>query len=116
MKNKLSIYTLWCIGRKAYYNKNNYSNIIEKYSNFYSYYYGNSYLFSRENIRKMVILYLNFPIYYDQLEKVNWEQYGILLSVSNKIERYFYFKTLLFFKDNDIEISTLINSNIYTRI
>ncbi|MBQ6323566.1 MAG: hypothetical protein IJI22_01900 [Bacilli bacterium] len=116
MKNKLSIYTLWSIGKKVYYNQNNFNNIFQKYSNYYSYFYGNSYLFTRENIRYMLNLYLNFPIYYSKLECFNWDQYRILFSISDREERFFYFRILLFFNSNYNNIKDLIDNDYYNRV
>jgi len=52
----------WLIG-KFVYDKRNYSdNIIEKCSNYLSYYFGDSYSFSYDNILFMRKFYLYFPI------------------------------------------------------
>ena len=60
----------WNIGKKVYENTDNYA--VEKYSTYYSYYYGNSYMFSRENIRFMKLFYLCFPIYYRKLNNISF--------------------------------------------
>jgi len=116
MKDKLSIHFLWSIGKKTYINKNKYGNIIEKYSIYYSYHYGNSYLFTRENIRKMQIFYLDFPIFFPQLEYFSWEQYKLLFNVVDKKERLFYFYILLFFRSNYDDTCELIKNDYYQRI
>ena len=116
MKNKLSIYTLWLIGKEVYYNKTNYNNIFQKYSSYYSYLYGNSYLFTRENIRKMLNLYLDFPIYYSKLENISWRQYSLLFNISSREERFFYFRIMLLFNSNYNDISDLIVNKYYERL
>lgn len=114
MHNK--IYIFWNIGKSVYENENNYLNIIEKYSDYYSYYYGNSFLFTRENIRLMKKFYLTFPIFYFDLERLSWEQYKLLFLINNYKERYFYFYISLFFNYDYLETKSLIINNCYKRI
>ena len=53
--NKLLLY--WNIGKIVYENRVNYLNIVEKCSDYYSYLFGNSYMFTRENIWLMEKFY-----------------------------------------------------------
>ena len=106
----------WNIGKKVYEEKDIRENAIEKYSNYYSYYYGNSYLFSRENIRFMKLFYISFPIFYKELYNVSWEQYKLLIRINNRKERLFYFYISLFFNSDLIETSDFINNDYYLRI
>ena len=116
MKKKISVYYFWMIGKQVYYNYSKYSNIFQKYSDFYSYYYGNSYLFTRANIRNMYNFYLTFPIYSSSLEVFDWQQYQLLLNVYNKKERLFYFYVSLLFNSEYNEMYELIDNNYYNRL
>ena len=58
-----SISLFWKIGKKIYEDKEKYDNVVLKYADYLSYYYGNSYLYTRENIRFMKLFYLSFPIF-----------------------------------------------------
>lgn len=104
----------WNIGKKVYENNNNYA--VEKYSIYYSYYYGNSYLFSRENIRFMKLFYICFPIYYKKLNNISWDQYKLLFEINDRKERLFYFYLSLFFNSDFEETNSFIENNYYLRI
>ena len=110
-----SIYLYWNIGRRIC-EKNKYQNIIEKYSNYLSYYYGNSYFFTRENIHYMKRFYLDFPIYYDKLCSISWEQYRLLLKIRDKKERFFYYRLSLLFKSDYKDTLEFIDNKYYFRI
>lgn len=106
--NRLILY--WKIGKDVCEKKELYENIVEKYSDYYTYLFGNSFLFTRENIHLMKRFYLNFPIYYSSLEKISWEQYKLLLSICNHEERFFYFRlSLLFESDYDGTVDFIKN-------
>jgi hypothetical protein len=64
----------------------------------------------------MKLFYLNFPIYYKELEKIQWNQYKILLNVLDKEERYFYFRISILFNNNYSETLNLINNNLFLRV
>ena len=113
---KYPIYYLWQIGKHVYENRNNYNNSVEKYSSFLSYYSGNSYFFSRENIHIMRRLYLSFPIYYDKLNNISWDQYKLLLNIKDKKERFFYFYLTLLFKSDYNETLEFVNNDYFLRI
>ena len=89
---------------------------VQKYSDYYSYYYGNSILFTRENIHMMKKFYINFPIFNDQLENISWEQYQLLLKIPNKKERNFYFYLSLLFHSNYEGTFKFIENQYYSRI
>ena len=55
----------WKIGKKVYEDTS--INTIEKYSNYYSYYYGNSYLFNRENKKSILNSYSKYFLFYVEL-------------------------------------------------
>ena len=107
---------LWQIGKNVYEKKDSCLNVIEKYSIYLSYFYGNSYFFTRENIHFMKKFYLSFPIYYDKLNDISWNQYRLLLFVNNKEERYFYFYLILLFKSDYLETLEFVNNNYFYRI
>ena len=111
-----SIYYYWSIGKRVYEKRLLCDNSVEKYSTFLSYYSGNSSLFTRENIRYMKRLYLNFPIFYEKLNMISWNQYKLLLRINNKKERFFYFYLSLLFNSDYNETIELINNNYYFRI
>ena len=104
----------WNIGKKVYENIDNYA--VEKYSKYYSYYYGNSYMFSRENIRTMKLFYICFPIFYKKLNNISWDQYKLLFEINDRKERLFYFYLSLFFNSNLSETNSFIENNYYMRI
>ena len=63
MKSRLFLF--WNIGKNVYLKQNIYENVCEKYSVFYSYFYGITSCFTRENIRYMKKFYCVFPMYYN---------------------------------------------------
>ena len=104
----------WSIGKKVYEDTS--SNSIEKYSNYYSYYYGNSYLFNRENIRFMKVFYMCFPIFYKRLNNMSWDQYKLLFNINDRKERLFYFYISLFFNSDFEDTNSFINNKYFIRI
>ena len=82
MNNKILLF--WNIGKRVYEEQNTCDNPIQKYSDYCSYYFGNSVLFTRENIHLMKRFYMNFPIYYKEMNKVSWDQYRLLLMIKKK--------------------------------
>ena len=113
---KYPIFLFWKIGKKVYEKQNCYENVIQKYSDYYSYYYGNSFLFTRENIHLMKRFYLNFPVFFKRMEELNWRQYQLLLLIPDRNERYFYFCLVLLFHSNYEETYMFIVNNYYVRI
>jgi hypothetical protein len=110
------LFLFWNIGKFVYEKQKLYDNVIAKVSDFLSYYFGTSKFFTRQDIRYMKLFYLNFPIYYKDLEKIQWNQYKILLNVSDKEERYFYFRISILFNNNYSETLNLINNNLFLRV
>lgn len=109
-----SLLLFWSIGKQVY--EDNSINAVEKYSNHYSYYYGNSYLFNRENIRLMKVFYMCFPIFYKKLNNISWDQYKLLFNINDRKERLFYFYISLFFNSDFDDTNDFINNNYYIRI
>ncbi len=114
--NQSKLYFFWKIGKSIYENQTNYPNIIQKYSKYYSYRYGNSSMFSRRNMYFMKKFYINFPIFYEKLNYITWEQYQLLLLLPNIKERYFYFFLSLLFHCDYQETYSLIMNDYYSRI
>lgn len=114
--NVTKILLYWNIGKIVYDNRSNYLNIVEKCSTYYSYLFGNSYMFTRESIWLMEKFYLMFPIFSSRLENITWDQYQLLFKINNIKERYFYFYIVLFFNFDYENTKLLINNNYYLRI
>ena len=111
-----SVYTFWKIGRLVWNKRSNYFNPIEKFSLIFSYFYGNSYYFDRNDIRLMRRFYLDFPIFYEEMNKISWNQYKEIMILNNKKERYFYYYLSLFFSSDISETKELILNDYYSRI
>lgn len=111
-----SVYNFWNIGRLVWQKRNYYSNPIEKYSLFFSYFYGCSSLFKRDDIKIMRRFYLDFPIFYNELNNISWSQYKVILSLNDKNERYFYYFLSQFFSCSLNETKEFISNNYYYRI
>jgi len=114
LKNKL--YIFWKIGKIVFEKQEKCSNAFEKYANYYSYYFGNSYIFTRENLKYMEKFYLSFPIFYKQLKNISWEQYKLLLNIDYFEERFFYFRIILLFNSDYTSTKELLKNNYYYRI
>ena len=114
MYNKVLLF--WNIGKSVYEKENSCCNIVQKYSDYCSYYFGNSIQFTRENIHLMKRFYMNFPIYHNRLNDFSWKQYQLLLSISNKKERFFYYTLSMLLKSNYEEMEELIQNQYYIRI
>ena len=112
----MKIKLFWKIGKDVYEKKDCYENIVEKYSDYYTYLFGNSFLFTRENIHFMKRFYMNFPIFSSFLEKISWEQHKVLLTICDRNERYFYFRLTLLFHSDYHEMLDFIQNEYYLRI
>lgn len=114
IKNKLFFF--WNIGKNICFNRERYENIILKYSEFYSYKYGTSSTFTRENIHYMKRFYCKFPIFINVFTKLEWEHYVLLLRISDARELYFYFRVAIFCRSSVSDLNHIINNNFYNRI
>ncbi len=114
--NKYSNFLFWNIGKNVYEEQSSCENPVKKYSDYCSYLFGDSLLFTREKIHLMKRFYLNFPIFYEKLEKISWRQFELLLKIPNKKERNFYFYLILLFQSNYDETYEFIKNNYYIRI
>jgi len=111
-----SIQFYWNIGKLVYEKESSCSNAIQKYSDYFSYLFGNSFLFTRENIHLMKRFYMNYPIYDNHLELLSWDQYELFLKIKNKEERQFYYYISLLFHSDYEESLTFICNNYFVRI
>ncbi len=114
--DKYTLSLFWNIGKSVYEDENKCENAVKKYADYYSYYYGDSIIFTRENIHIMKRFYMNFPIFHKKLEMISWDQYQLLLRINNKMERSFYFYISLLFHNNYEETLELINNQYFCRI
>ena len=114
LKNK--IYIFWKIGKTVFEKQEVCSNAFEKYANYFAYYFGNSYFFTRENIKYMELFYLSFPIFYKRLENISWDQYKLLLNINYLEERFFYFRVILLFNYDYRCTRELLSNNYFYRI
>ncbi len=110
------LYSFWKIGKFAYERQNYYDNVIEKLSIYCSYHFGDSLLYTRENIHLMKRFYLNFPIFCKKLNILSWEQYQLFLMIPNRKERHFYFYLSLLFHSDYQETFEFISNDYYARI
>ena len=114
IKDKILLF--WTIGKRVYENRGKQLDIVEKSSNYYSYLFGNSFMFTRENIWFMENLYKTFPVFFKELNYLSWNQHKYLLQITDLDERYFYFNITMFFKYNYEETKLLLENNYYKRI
>ncbi len=91
-------------------------NIISKCSRYFSYYFGNSTMFSYDNIIFMRKFYRYFPIYLEKMNDLDWDSYLELLKLKNKRACYFYFNLSLFCKYSFDDLKLVIENDIYDRI
>lgn len=110
-KNKLFLF--WNIGKKVYEEQNSCENVIKKYSDYCSYYFGDSLLFTRENIHLMKRFYMNYPIFYKEMTNITWNQYQLLLLIHNKKERMFYYALSLFISADYNELLNLVQNQYF---
>ena len=110
------VFLFWNIGKSVYENQYACGNIVQKYSDYCSYYFGNSIQFTRENIHLMKRFYMNYPIYHSTLNQFSWEQFELLLSISDKKERSFYYTLSVLFQSDYDELLEFINNQYYMRI
>lgn len=106
----------WQIGKNVYEKQDLYENVIQKYSDYYTYLFGNSFQFTRENIHLMKRFYMNYPIYTSHMEKLSWSQYKLLLKILDKNERQFYYYLNRFFNSTYEETLDFIYNKYYSRI
>ena len=112
--NKVLLF--WNIGKSVYEKGDTCCNIVKKYSDYCSYYFGNSIQFTRENIHLMKRFYMNFPIYHSSMNDFSWEQYRLLLSIEDKKERQFYYYLSHFLQSDYHYLLQFVDNQYYSRI
>lgn len=110
------IYFYWLVGKFVFDKRDCCNNIIEKCSEYLSYYFGDSYSFSYNNLVCMRKFYLCFPVYLDKFENISWKYYLKLLDINNSSIAKFYLKVCLFCDMDYESLNSMINSNTYYRI
>ena len=73
-------------------------------------------LFSVNNINYMKKFYCAFPIYVEQLNKLSFEHYKLLVNISDAKKRYFYFWVAIFCRSSVNELKSFIYSDLYNYI
>lgn len=114
MKNQLFFF--WRIGKFLVEKKYSCNNIVLKSSNFLSYYYGSSTMFSYENVIFMRKFYLYFPIFLESMNQLEWDSYLELMKLKNRNMCYFYYRVALFCGFCCRDLKCVIDSNIFCRI
>lgn len=112
--NRLILF--WNIGKEVFETQKYFDNATDKYSNYFQYKFGMSECFSRENVNLMKKLYLYFPIFNDNLLKLEWGHYLVLLKISDRKRRMFYYNLTLFCCGTIGELNNIINNCLYERI
>ena len=69
--------------------------------------------FSVVNVNYMKKFYCCFPIYVDELNKLTFDHYKLLVNVCDINERYFYFRVAIFCRSTVFELSSIINGKIF---
>ena len=113
---KKDIFYYWKIGKLLCSLEKSCFNIHEKFSNYFSYYYGDSFFYTRENLYLMERFYLSFPIFYDSLSLLSWNQYRILFQIHDREEMFFYFRLSIFFHSDEKETLDFIDNRYFLRI
>lgn len=110
------LFLFWNIGKIVFDKQNYCDNSISKYSEYFSYKYGTSCLFSRSNINYMKKFYCCFPIFINQYNLLSFDHYKLLVNVNDIKKRYFYFYVSLFCKYSVDDLKRLINLDLYNYI
>ena len=114
--SKKRLFLFWKIGKNVVEKQNCYENAVSKYSDLCSYYYGMSRTFCRSRIHLMKNFYLCFPIFIDDMKKLQWEHYIELLSLTDSKKRLFYFQVAIFCECSVLELKEMIIDCFYDRI
>jgi len=112
--SKINFY--WLVGKFVFTKKNCCLNVVQKCSDFLSYYFGESNSFSYVNVLFMKKFYLYFPIYNKIFGKLTWDYYLELLKINNKKIAYFYFRVCVFCSLSLSDLKNMLSCDIYHRI
>ena len=113
---KKQLFLFWKIGKLVSKKQKCCENVVVKYSNFFSYYYGMSSTFSISNINYMKRFYSCFPLYINKLNNLSFEHYKLLIHICELEERYFYFWVAMFCRSSVEELKLMISNNLYEYI
>lgn len=106
----------WKVGKLTVEKNSCCENIVSRCSRYLSYYFGNSTMFSCDNIIFMRKFYRYFPIFLDKMNALDWDSYLELLKLKNKKACYFYFNLSLFCNYNFNDLKLAIENDTYYRI
>lgn len=113
MFQKKRLFLFWKIGKNVFEGQDLLENAVLKYSTLCTYRYGMSETFSTINVYYMEKFYLAFPIYRDDLNKLSFEHYKLLVDISEMKRRYFYFRLSIFCRSTVDELRFNIINNLY---
>lgn len=107
------LYLFWSIGKIVFKKQDYYENSVFKYSEYFSYKFGNSCAFCSRNINYMKKFYCCFPIYIEQYNLLSFDHYKLLVDVTNSKKRYFYFNLSIFFNYSVEDLKNIISLDLY---
>lgn len=111
--NKNRLFLFWKIGEIVSKRQKRYENVVARYSEYFSYRFGMSKMFSTRNVNYMKKFYEDFPIYLEQFDRLSFEHYMLLVDISDVKSRYFYFRVALFCQSNVSELRDMITLKLY---
>ncbi len=116
MRSKNRLILFWKLGKFVFQEQKNNVKIIQDISIKFSYKYGMSQTFSVDNIKKMKLFYLCFPVFSEGLLSLSWEHYLELLKVDSFDKRNFYFRLCKLGSFSVYELQKFIQDSYYERI
>ena len=94
--NKNRLFLFWSVGKFAFEAQKREFVSDRRMVEFLQYYFGMSETFSLSNVKTMIKFYVSFPIYTEQLEKLDWNYYLKLLEIKNHSKRMYYYRVAIF--------------------
>ena len=111
-----NLFLFWKIGRLVFVGRSFFDNSVFKYSNFCSYYFGNSEIFSIDNVHYMEKFYKAFPVFLNRFTELSFEHYKLIVDVSDLEKRYFYFWLAIFCRSSVSQLRSIISNDLYNFI
>ena len=106
--NKNRLFLFWNVGKFAFEAQKREFVSYRRMVEFLQYYFGMSETFSLSNVKTMIKFYVSFPIYTEQLEKLDWNYYLKLITIRKKSLRMFYYQVAIFSRcDYDTFVSLI---------
>ena len=94
--NKNRLFLFWSVGKFACEAQKREFVRYRRMVECVQYYFGMSETFSLSNVKTMIKFYVSFPIYTEQLEKLDWNYYLKLLEIKNHSKRMYYYRVAIF--------------------